>query len=78
MKRVIAETILTCCLILALHQWAYYKGEYTYTVKWETFRQETEVDIAKLNAKADAIAKGMNKCWNDWRLMNWRQRWERD
>jgi len=78
MIRIAAETLLACCLILALHQWAYYEGNHIYAVKQELFTQEVEARIDKLKARAEEISTGMDRCWREWRFMNWKHQWERE
>ncbi|KKL77457.1 hypothetical protein LCGC14_2034680 [marine sediment metagenome] len=78
MRRIAAETILCCLLVLALYQWAHYEGRVTYAIDQARFMAKTEADIDRLTLKAKALTTGMNNCWRAWRHTTWQARWDRN
>ena len=78
MRRVIAETILVCVLVLALWQWDHYLDRMEYAAAQERFMSTIAADMDALTARAQAITTGMNNCWQAWRHTTWQERWDRD
>ena len=77
MRRVIAETILVCWLVLACYQWAHYQGRVTYAIEQARFMAETSAAIDRLTAQAEDLTTGMNNFWRAWRHTTWQRRWNR-
>lgn len=77
MRRMIAETILACFLVLALYQWAHYEGRITYANAQAAFMTEVSASIDALTLEAEALTTGMNNCWRAWRYTTWQRRWAR-